>query len=120
MRGRPIHSDFHRHIEFIDLVDLAIGLETFGDDLKGYGVTEGNHVDNGFAVFVGFELESASVLIALDRVEDDVSVRDRLAVIGTNDGDGNCRRGRRDFVFPAVVRVIVLGTDDVADGDEAK
>ena len=59
--------------------------------------------------------------IALDGVEDDVCVRDRLAVIGTNDGDGNCRGvSDVDFVFAAVVRVVVLGAQREAASDEAK
>ena len=78
--------------ELIDLVNLAVGLETIGDDLKSDGVADGNHVDDGFAVFVGFELKRSLVLVALDGMEDDVSIVDGLAVVVANNGDLNVRR----------------------------
>ena len=74
LRGWPVHADFHRHIELVDFVDLTIGLEAVSNDLKGDSVAERDHVDGGFAVLAGFELESTLVLVALDGVKDDMCI----------------------------------------------
>ena len=120
MRSGTVHADFHRHVELVDFVDLAIGLETIGNDLKSDGVAKGNHVDSGFAILAGFELESSLILIALNGVKDDMSIRNGLAIVGADDGDLNCRGRRRGFVFASVVGVVVLSVKRQGTGDQAK
>ena len=120
MRGGPAEADLHRHIELVDFVDLAVGLETIGDHLKSDGVADGDHVDEGLAILVGLELECSLIFVALDGMEDDMSVSNRLAVVVADDSDFNSRRGRRGFVFAPVVGVVVLRAQAEAAGDEAK
>ena len=91
-----------------------------GDHLKSDGVADGDHVDDGFAVLVGLEFERSPILVALDGMEDDVSVCNRFAVVVADDGDFNPRRGWRDFIFAPVVGVVLLGANVEAAGDEAK
>ena len=88
--------------------------------MKGDGVADRNYIDDDFAVLIGFELESALVLVALDGMKDDVSIRNRLSVVVADDSDFNPRGGWRDFVFPAVVGVVILGAEVDAASDEAQ
>ena len=120
LRRGPAEADFHCHIELVDFVDLAEGLETIGDDLKCDGVAEGDDLDEGFAILVGFKFEGSLILVALDGMKDDVSVCNRLAVVVADDSDFNPRSGWRDFVFAPVVGVVLLGANVEAACDEAK
>ena len=91
-----------------------------GDHLKSDGVADGDDLDEGFAVLVGLQFERSLILVALDGMEDDVCVRNRLAVVVADDSDFNPRCGWRDFVFAPVVGVVFLGANVKAAGDEAK
>ena len=115
-----IQADFHGHFELVDFVNLAIGLEAVSDHLKGDRIAERDHVDGGFSVLVGFELEGALIFVALDGVKDDMSVGNGLAVVGADDGDTNRGGKRRGFVFTAMMRVVVLCAENETAGDKGK
>jgi len=117
--GGPLETDLHRHIEFVDFVNRARGLKAGGDYLKSDGVADRDHVDDGLAVLVGFELESTLILVALDGMKDDMSVVDWLAVVVAHYCDFNSRGGRRHLVFAAMMGVIILGAKSEGAGDEA-
>lgn len=118
LRGGPVEADFHRHVQFVDFVDLAIGLEARGDDLKGDGVAEWDHGNRNFAILAGFELECAFVLVTLNGVKNDMSVGNGLAVVGADDSNTNRGGRRRRLIFATMVRVVVLGAEGENWGDK--
>src|SRR5208337_4512530 len=105
--ARPLHSNLHRHGVLIDLELPAVGLEARGNDLQAHCVTDGNHVDYGFAIEVTLQFHDALVSVALDGVEDDSGMLDRLAIGIPNHADFNARGRWRNLVLAAAALVIL-------------
>ncbi len=94
----------------VDFEILAVGLEPFGNHLQAHSVPDRNHVDDGFAVLVGFQFHAARVSISLDGMEDDSGALNGFAIGGAQYGDLDARRRWGHLVFSAAM-VFLLGTE---------